>query len=72
MRLINANPLGAIELHILDHGSLTLEAGEVFEVPDEVGAELLTQVGNYLPAPEPAPEVEPAPEPAPRVPRQRA
>ena len=44
MQLKNVNPLGSIDLPLLGR---TLEAGEVFEVPDKVGKELLKQVGNY-------------------------
>lgn len=44
MQLRNTNPLGAVDLPLIRR---TLEAGEVFEVSDEVGAALLEQVGNY-------------------------
>lgn len=36
MKLRNVNPLGAVELHVLGHGSLELEAGQEFDVPDAV------------------------------------
>ena len=44
MLLKNVNPLGAVELPLIRR---VLEAGETFEVSDEVGAALLEQVGNY-------------------------
>jgi hypothetical protein len=44
MQLKNVNPLGAVDLPLIGR---SLEAGEVFEVPDKVGKELLKQVGNY-------------------------
>jgi len=62
MKLRNINPLGRVDLRIaLREGDVEgegvgcLEPGEVFEVPDEIGAALLEQVGNYEPADEPAP-----------------
>lgn len=44
MRLRNINPLGAVDFPLL---GCVLEAGEEFDVPDEQGAALLEQVGNY-------------------------
>ena len=44
VRLINTNPLGAVDFPLLNR---RLDAGEEFEVADELGAELLTQIGNY-------------------------
>lgn len=44
MLLRNVNPLGAVEFPLIRR---VLEANEVFEVPDEVGAVLLLQVGNF-------------------------
>lgn len=44
MKLRNCNPLGAVDLPLIGK---TLEAGEVFDVSDEVGAALLEQTGNY-------------------------
>lgn len=42
--LRNVNPLGAVDLPLIGR---SLEAGEEFEVPDEVAGRLLEQVGNY-------------------------
>jgi hypothetical protein len=50
VQLKNINPLGAVDLYLLGIGRLTLQAGEVFEVPDDVGTALLEQVGNYTAA----------------------
>lgn len=55
MQLRNCNPLGQVDLPLIgregdpigEAGSGCLEPGEVFEVPDDVGAQLLEQVGNY-------------------------
>ena len=44
MRLRNTNPLGTVDLPLIGR---TLEPGEEFDVPDEQGAALLEQVGNY-------------------------
>lgn len=44
MRLVNTNPYGAVEVPLL---GCVIERGEEFDVPDEVGARLLEQVGNY-------------------------
>jgi hypothetical protein len=44
VQIKNVNPLGAVDLPLIGR---SLEAGEVFEVPDKVGKELLKQVGNY-------------------------
>jgi hypothetical protein len=44
MKLINTNPLGAIDLPLIGR---SLEAGEEFEVSDEIGIALLEQIGNY-------------------------
>lgn len=44
MLLKNTNPLGAVDLPLIGR---SLEAGEEFEVPDDVGKELLKQAGNY-------------------------
>ena len=44
MQLKNVNPLGAVDLPLIGR---TLEPGEVFDVPDKVGAALLEQIGNY-------------------------
>lgn len=78
--LINTNPLGAVDLYVLGHDPRHLEAGESFDVDDDVACELLEQVGNYELAPgqtdpRPAPEEpEPAvaPEPAPEAPAPAA
>lgn len=51
MRLRNTNPLGAIDLPLIGR---SLEAGEEFDVPDEIGAALLEQVGNYEAVTKPA------------------
>lgn len=47
--LRNTNPLGAIELPLLAAfgRSTHLEPGEEFDVPDDVAADLLQQLGNY-------------------------
>lgn len=42
--LKNTNPLGAIDLPLIGR---TLEAGEEFDVPEDVAKALLEQVGNY-------------------------
>lgn len=42
--LKNVNPLGAIDLPLIGR---TLEAGEEFDVPDDVADALLEQAGNY-------------------------
>ena len=47
MQLKNVSPLGAVDLPLIGR---TLEAGEVFDVPDKVGNALLKQVGNYAEA----------------------
>jgi len=47
VQLRNTNPLGAVDLYHLRLGHVPLDVGEVFEVPDDVGKELLAQVGNY-------------------------
>ena len=47
VQLKNINPLGAVDLPLIGR---TLEAGEVFDVPDKVGNALLKQVGNYAEA----------------------
>ena len=44
MKLRNINPLGAVVFPLIGK---TLERGEVFDVPDELGAELLKQDTNY-------------------------
>ncbi len=44
MKIQNTNPLGAVDLPAIGR---TIEAGEVFEVPDKLGAALLEQTGNY-------------------------
>lgn len=44
MKLRNTNPLGAVDLPLIGR---TLAPGEEFDVPDEAGAALLEQVGNY-------------------------
>lgn len=44
MKLVNTNPLGSIDLPLIGK---TLAAGEEFEVSDEIGLELLQQIGNY-------------------------
>lgn len=44
MRLRNINPYGAVEFPLLGR---VIDAGEVFEVPDDLGNVLLEQVGNY-------------------------
>ena len=46
--LRNINPLGAVDLPLIGR---TLEAGEVFDVPDSAAAVLLEQTGNYEPVP---------------------
>ena len=46
MRLVNTNPIGAVDVPSVGR----LEAGAEFEVPDELGTELLKQTGNYAPA----------------------
>lgn len=48
MRLRNTSPLGDIYLPVVGR---VVAAGEEFEVPDEVGAALLEQAGNYEAAP---------------------
>jgi len=60
VKIRNINPLGRVDLpvarregDVAGEGVGCLEPGEVFEVPDEVGTELLKQVGNYAPAGEP-------------------
>lgn len=47
--LRNTSPMGAIELPLLAAfgRSPYLDAGEEFDVPDDVAASLLEQVGNY-------------------------
>jgi hypothetical protein len=45
--LKNVNPLGAVDLPLIGK---TLQAGEVFDIADDLGAALLLQVGNYEPA----------------------
>lgn len=45
MRLRNVCPLGAVEV-----AGRVVEAGEVFEVSDEIGASLLRQPANFQPA----------------------
>ena len=44
MKLRNINPLGEVELPLIRR---VLAPGEEFDVPDEDGARLLEQVGNY-------------------------
>lgn len=44
MRLVNRNPVGDVEFPLLRR---VIKRGEEFEVPDELGAELLKQIGNY-------------------------
>ncbi len=44
MRLVNTNPLGAIDLPLIGR---TLAAGEAFDIDDDLGVALLEQVGNY-------------------------
>ena len=44
VQLKNTSPLGSIDLPLIGR---TLAAGEVFDVPDKVGAALLEQIGNY-------------------------
>lgn len=44
MRLRNINPLGDVDFPLLGR---TIERGEVFDVPDELGERLLDQQGNY-------------------------
>lgn len=48
VRLVNTNPLGAVELPLLRR---VLAPGEEFEVPEAQAENLLSQVGNYAPAP---------------------
>jgi hypothetical protein len=43
-KLRNTNPLGQVDLPLLGR---TLEAGEEFEVTNDVAEHLLQQVGNY-------------------------
>jgi hypothetical protein len=65
VRLVNRNPLGAVDLPLL---GLCLDANEEFDCPDDLagtapsgddlGSGLLAQVGNYAlvpPPPTPAP-----------------
>lgn len=54
MRLRNVSPYGALEVAVsLDPPRrAVIGAGAVFEVPDDLGAHLLEQVGNYEPADE--------------------
>jgi hypothetical protein len=47
IKLVNTNPLGAIDLPILGR---TIEAGEEFEVTADLGKALLKQIGNYAEA----------------------
>ncbi len=47
MRVRNVCPLGAVEV-----AGRVVEAGEVFEVSDEIGASLLRQPANFQPADE--------------------
>lgn len=56
--LRNINPLGAVELPLIGR---VLDAGEVFDIADDLGAALLEQVGNYELATEPAAPDVPAP-----------
>lgn len=44
MKLRNINPLGEVDVPVVGR---VLAAGEEFDVPDEIGAALLEQVGNY-------------------------
>lgn len=44
MRLKNISPLGHLDLPLIGR---VLEPGEVFEVPDDIGAALLDQPGNF-------------------------
>lgn len=44
MRLRNINPIGAVDFPLLRR---TIGRGEVFDVDDELGNELLQQAGNY-------------------------
>jgi len=64
MKLRNTNPIGEVDLPLIRR---SLQPGETFEVPDEAGARLLEQVGNFEladgePDPEPGPEIGPADE----------
>ena len=61
MWLRNINPMGRADLPIVrregdipGEGRGCLEPGEVFEVPDSIGAALLEQAGNYEAAETPA------------------
>ena len=47
MKLVNTNPLAAIDLPILGR---TIEANEEFEVSTDLGKALLEQIGNYAEA----------------------
>ena len=64
-RLVNINPIGAVELPLIGR---VIEAGEEFEVPDDAAAVLLEQVDNYRAADgdavttDAAPAADPAPE----------
>jgi hypothetical protein len=42
--LKNVNPLGDVDFPLIGR---SLKAGEEFDVPDDVAAELLEQVGNF-------------------------
>lgn len=58
MRIRNTNPLGDVEVVALQR---VVDRGEVIDVPDDVAALLLDQVGNWEPetasvAPDPTPE----------------
>ena len=44
VQLRNTNPVGAVDLPLIGR---TLEAGEVFDIADDLGAALLEQLGNY-------------------------
>lgn len=44
MILRNTNPLGRVDLPLIGR---TLDAGQTFEVADDLGAALLEQAGNY-------------------------
>ena len=44
MKLRNTNPMGTVFFPLLGR---ELKAGEVFEVPDDVGAALLDQTANF-------------------------
>lgn len=48
MRLKNTSPLGLLDLPLIGR---VLEPGEVFEVPDDLGAALLDQPDNFKAAP---------------------